>query len=165
MDKQIVVDYMKCTGCRLCEIACSLREKEVFNLANARIRVRSFFPSIEIPTLCWRCEDPPCVGECPEDALERTDFGVITVNRDLCTGCGICKDACPAHAIFLTSEGYPLICDLCGGQEMPRCVAICPSNALEYRLELSAQKHRLVSPEERAEEMRGKIWGGGRESN
>lgn len=119
----------------------------------------SFFPSIEIPTLCWRCEDAPCVQKCPEGGLEREDSGVIRLDRELCNGCGICKEACPVGGVFFAPDGYPLICDLCGGSQKPQCVEICPSGALEYRSTLSNQKRHVVSPEEMAEEIRKQIWG------
>jgi ferredoxin len=49
------------------------------------------------------------------------------VDKDLCTGCGLCLDACPLDAIVLV-DGLANIgdnCTACGA-----CVAECPNNAI-----------------------------------
>lgn len=50
-------------------------------------------------------------------------------DADTCIGCGVCEKVCKYSAIKL-SEGKALVCDLCGGD--PKCVARCPTGALEY---------------------------------
>jgi ferredoxin len=67
----VLVDYAKCTGCRTCEAACSSRNRpvsiggqEVPGLGNPRyanIRVHSFNPDVDVPTVCASCADTPCV--------------------------------------------------------------------------------------------------------
>jgi len=39
MDKVLIVDADKCTGCRQCELACSLARLGEFNPARSNIRV------------------------------------------------------------------------------------------------------------------------------
>ena len=97
--------------------------------------------------------------KCPEGALERTHNGIIKLNKELCTGCGICQKVCPGQAVFLAPEGkYPLICDLCGESESPRCVAACSYGALRFQSVPFDEKYPVVPPEEIAEKMREKIW-------
>lgn len=51
------------------------------------------------------------------------------VDRNECTGCGLCVDECPAEAITLDEEGISVIdadeCTECGA-----CVDVCPSVAI-----------------------------------
>lgn len=118
-------DYLKCTGCRRCEIACSLHhEKKIWPEAS-RIRIFMLIPGIEIPHLCAQCHDFPCVSACTFGALrvdERTN--AVLVDREKCTGCGKCIEACPGNIPFLHPEdNKAVICDLCEGD--PECVKVC----------------------------------------
>jgi len=118
-------NYALCSGCRRCEIACSLfHEKRIWPEAS-RVRVFMFVPGIEIPHLCFQCDDPQCVGACPEGALsvdKRTR--AIRVDDSLCTACGLCIDACPGRVPHLHPDGsHVVICDLCGGR--PECTKAC----------------------------------------
>ena len=54
-----------------------------------------------------------------------------TVYHDLCTGCGICKSACPSHAIKITTKNgcfHPSINDqICKNDKgCHRCYDVCP---------------------------------------
>lgn len=116
---------MVCSGCRRCEIACSLfHEKRIWPEAS-RVRVFMFIPGIEIPHLCFQCDNPQCVEACPEGALTvDKETKAIRVDDSLCTACGTCIDACPGSVPHLHPEGnHIVICDLCGGD--PECVKTC----------------------------------------
>lgn len=92
-------DYIKCSGCRRCKIACSLRHEERIWPEASRIRVFMLFPGLEVPHFCTQCEDAPYVDSCPVDALEvDIDMKSIVVDREKCTSCGNCIDACPGKA-------------------------------------------------------------------
>lgn len=48
----------------------------------------------------------------------------VLVDREKCTGCGVCVSACPGRIPHIhPNEKYAVICDLCGGD--PRCVDVC----------------------------------------
>jgi len=132
--KSVVVDYKKCSGCRLCEITCSMRDGNPVRPRRARIRVFSFPPGLDIPVVCRQCEVAPCISACPIGALERdAGTGAVILDEKTCTGCQLCIPACPAKAIFLDEQrGLILKCDLCGGS--PRCVQDCPLGAIEFRV-------------------------------
>ncbi len=53
-----------------------------------------------------------------------------TVSNKLCTGCGVCEDVCPVHAIKMVCQkdiNEPVIDDhLCLGEKCGRCVGVCP---------------------------------------
>lgn len=121
----IARDYLRCSACRRCEIACSLHhEKRIWPEAS-RIRVFMLVPGAEVPHLCAQCHDYPCVEACPADALSVSrETGAVLVDREKCTACGLCIEACPGRIPHLhPTENYALICDLCGGD--PRCVKAC----------------------------------------
>lgn len=46
-----------------------------------------------------------CIRVCPEDALELSQRG-IEINRDRCTVCGLCVDACPSRAIEMIGKSW-----------------------------------------------------------
>lgn len=56
------------------------------------------------PDLVWhsgRCiGHGDCISVCPEDALTM-DWAGISINRELCSGCALCVDACPSGALQL----------------------------------------------------------------
>jgi Fe-S-cluster-containing hydrogenase component 2 len=61
--------------------------------------------------------------------MTRNLNGVITVDSQLCTGCGLCQKLCKFDAVIMV-EGKAQVCDLCQGE--PQCVLRCPTSALEY---------------------------------
>ena len=55
---------------------------------------------------CFECDN--CYAACPEQAITRLGRGRgYRVDPDLCTGCAICFEQCPCHAIEMTTEGLP----------------------------------------------------------
>jgi carbon-monoxide dehydrogenase iron sulfur subunit len=121
----IARDYLLCSGCRRCEIACSLFHEGRIWPEASRIRVFMLVPGAEVPHFCAQCHDHPCVESCPVGALSVSEeTGAILVDRDACTSCGICIDACPGRIPHIhPAKNYALICDLCGGD--PECVKVC----------------------------------------
>jgi Fe-S-cluster-containing hydrogenase component 2 len=123
----IARDYFNCSGCRRCEIVCSLTHEGKIWPEASRIRIFMPVPGLEIPHLCAQCHDYPCVEACPTKpkALsidEKT--GAVLVNRSLCTACRRCIEACPGNIPFLhPGDGKATICDLCGGD--PQCTKVC----------------------------------------
>ena len=52
---------------------------------------------------CFECDN--CFAACPEQAIVKLGKGrKYIVNLDLCTGCAICYDQCPCHAIEMVAE-------------------------------------------------------------
>jgi NADPH-dependent glutamate synthase beta subunit-like oxidoreductase len=52
---------------------------------------------------CFECDG--CFGACPEDAIIKLGPGKrYEYNYDLCTGCAICFEQCPCHAIQMMPE-------------------------------------------------------------
>ena len=127
MSKEIWIarDYLRCTGCQRCEIACSLHHEDWMWPEASRIRVFMPFPGVEVPHFCAQCDDYPCVESCPVEALSvDEDTTAVLVDNEKCISCGKCIAACPGHVPFLhPGDNKAVICDLCGGD--PECVKVC----------------------------------------
>jgi len=147
-----------------CEIACSMSHEGKIWPEASRIRVFMLVPGIEVPHLCVQCHDYPCVDACPTNALSVSkDTEAVLVDRDKCTACGQCIDACPGKIPFIhPTEDYAVICDLCGGN--PRCVEACAEggwNALEIVKKEDTHTFRLYAktPEEITRQVIVKLYG------
>lgn len=53
----------------------------------------------EITNLCRGCVARSCFMNCPKKAISFLNNGQAAINHDACISCGICKEACPYHAI------------------------------------------------------------------
>ena len=52
MPRAIIVNHRECTGCRICESACSIKNEDVASKERSRIRVYPFSPGMDIPVVC-----------------------------------------------------------------------------------------------------------------
>ncbi len=133
MEKILVVDLAKCSGCRTCENVCSLKHDGVCNPSLARIGVVKWeFEGIYLPVICQHCEEPQCAKACPVGIITRhPETGAMVRDRDRCLGCKACLLACPFGAPTLDlRDRKPISCDLCDGD--PTCAQFCPTEALEF---------------------------------
>jgi len=96
----IVIDLKRCYGCYTCTAACKAENKtpKGVNFATCISGETGTFPGAlrqMLPTLCMQCEEPECLKVCPTGATKQTEEGIVTVDKDLCMGCGYCMMACP----------------------------------------------------------------------
>ena len=79
----VLVSYPEnCTGCRFCEMICSLYHEGVVNTNKARLRIQKPDIMRDIPLVCTQCitcGDSCCVQACPEEAI------VMSREVELCT--------------------------------------------------------------------------------
>lgn len=129
---RLLVSQSDCTGCRRCELACGYHHESAYWPEMSRIRVSKDEPSgIDAPEVCRQCGTARCVASCPNGALSRDPWTrAVVLNKNLCTRCLRCKEVCAFSAVHVDNQGYPLICDLCGGS--PQCVEVCPTGAVRY---------------------------------
>jgi Fe-S-cluster-containing dehydrogenase component len=130
--KFVSVDPSKCTGCGICEYACTLEKGEtIWNPIRSRIRVVRMTPLFNFALACRFCEDAKCVKACPEKALVQSEnTGIIMLKEKQCKGCDWCVQACDHGGITIHPDtGKATTCDFCGGE--PKCIEACPEEALE----------------------------------
>ncbi len=159
----IARDFSRCSGCRKCEIACSLGHEGKLWPEASRVRVFMLVPGAEFPHLCSQCENYPCVEACPFKALtvnEKT--AAVVVNDAKCVGCGKCIDACPGKVPHLHPETKKaLICDLCGGE--PQCAKVCKEGGWNCLRTVEREDHAYSlfarTPEETAKGLATKLYG------
>jgi carbon-monoxide dehydrogenase iron sulfur subunit len=121
-----------CTGCEMCQVACSLVKEKQINPALARLTVkRVVMDGLMLPYICLNCKSPACMKACRRGAIVKDpETGWVTINSEKCNNCGLCVAACPFDAIVTTPGGEILLCDVCGGQ--PACVEMCPTGAIQF---------------------------------
>lgn len=125
----IKVDISKCTGCRMCETACSFYHSGAVNSHMARIKVVNFYQSgVDGPVVCVQCKERYC-KDCPADAISIGSLGQVIASPTLCTLCKKCERSCPIGAIEIFND-IVYVCDLCGGS--PKCVEACTEGAITY---------------------------------
>ena len=133
MVKTLIVDHQACTGCRLCQVVCSVKKEGVADPGRARIQIiMKEMEGVYLPVVCRQCEDPVCADVCPVEAISIDEStGLVVMDEDLCTGCLECVSACPYGGIFWYEELDKILrCDLCGGD--PECVKFCATKAIQW---------------------------------
>lgn len=130
----LVIDYRKCTGCRVCEAVCSLVNEGEFDPSRSRIKVVRNWKNgytLNVPTVCNQCEKAYCERLCPVGAIRREGV-VIRVNGEDCIGCRICQMACPVGGITVDpTKGVAVKCELCLEREGPACARYCYAGAIK----------------------------------
>jgi formate dehydrogenase beta subunit len=159
----MLVDTTLCTGCRGCQVAC----KQWWDLPAEKTENRGSYenpPDLSPSTWtritfhevergdevgwfhmawgCLHCTQAACVDVCPTKALKRdAKLGIVTLERDLCNGCGYCAEACPFDIPRLDSKvvsgkGKATKCNFCQDRLanglVPACAKTCPTGAIQF---------------------------------
>lgn len=145
-----LLDLGRCIGCQACVAACKSGNElpQGVQYIHLNEQTRGTFPNLQggfQNHRCYHCTDAACVAVCPTGALYKEE-GMTRLNRDACSGCSYCVDACP-YGVPSIYDDRSSKCDACaavvkaGG--IPWCVKTCPSNALMYgeREEILAEAH------------------------
>lgn len=133
MEKIILVDHKKCTGCRLCENVCSVQNEGVCNPQLARMKIVKYeWEGLQIPAICQQCEEAACMAVCPMKAISRdAELGCIRIHQDKCIGCKLCLAYCPFGAITYNFVRKTVSkCEYCDGD--PVCVKFCETKAIQF---------------------------------
>ncbi len=147
MYKILSADLEKCTGCRTCELVCSMKHHDEYNPQKSRIRVYNFVEQgYFVPVVCLHCNEAYCEKVCPAGAItvnydEKKGVRAVQISKEKCVGCKMCIFACPFGNVRFIEDGYSDKCDLCGGD--PECVKSCAKEALKFK-EVSASYMQKV---------------------
>ena len=158
----MLIDTAVCTGCRGCQVACKqwwdLPGEDTENhgsYENPRdlsptTWTRVTFHEMEgngrlqwyqLAWGCMHCTKAPCVDVCPTNALKSHPLGAVTLEGDLCNGCGYCSTACPFNIPrlernVLTGKGKAAKCNFCQDRItnglIPGCAKTCPPGAIRF---------------------------------
>lgn len=128
--KRIQLERERCTGCRLCEMVCSLSNEEKMDLTVSRIQIDPSSENDYQPRVCLQCQKCPPAEVCPTGAFQRDEgTGVVRVTEEACDGCGLCVLECPLSSL-LEENRRILVCNLCEGK--PKCVEVCHKQAIVF---------------------------------
>ncbi|MBT3332306.1 MAG: 4Fe-4S dicluster domain-containing protein [Rhodospirillaceae bacterium] len=105
----MVIDLNSCVGCQTCTIACKHANDTPPGVQWRRVIDVELgtFPNVErlfLVTGCQHCAEPSCVPVCPTGATKQRADGLVTMDYDLCIGCGYCAVACPYQARTIAHE-------------------------------------------------------------
>lgn len=151
-----VIDVSLCKGCYACQIAC--KDEHVDNdwhpyarpqpetgqfWLQVQEKVRGTIPKVMmsfVPKLCMHCDEAPCMRDCPEEAIYKRKDGLVIIDSDKCTGCGVCLETCPHDAVFFNHDleiaqkctGCAHLLDHDDDWDIPRCVDACPNEAIRF---------------------------------
>jgi formate dehydrogenase iron-sulfur subunit len=160
MNKSVLIDLTRCTGCRGCQVACkqwnerTTRETSLNgNFTNPKQMSSDCFTHIRfienekngrpvwsfVKDQCLHCNDPACVSACPVAALKKTEAGPVVYDYDRCIGCRYCMMACPFQIPkYEWEQILPWVqkCSFCSerikdGIE-PACIKVCPTETMFY---------------------------------
>jgi len=83
MGEVLIVDEDKCTGCRVCELVCSMAKQGEYNPRKSFIRVlRNREMDVNVITLSVRCDlCGQCIPWCPTKALRFVSFEEAAIIR------------------------------------------------------------------------------------
>lgn len=155
----MLYDASLCIGCKTCVVACREANGMPVDRSNApggiwdtpldlhekTRNIIKLYKDAEGPERsymkkqCMHCVDPACVGACMIGALQKREFGIVTYDSALCSGCRYCQMVCPfSIPRFEWSKLAPKIvkCELCNHRlkegKIPGCCEVCPRHAVIY---------------------------------
>jgi len=132
----------RCVQCHACEVACKAHNDVELGIKWRHVvgMWAGHYPDLVHRTIsfsCMHCGTPSCVDSCPTQAItKRAEDGIVLVDRDECTGCEACADACPFGVPQFGQDGIMQKCNLCTERlaqcELPTCIGTCPGGALQF---------------------------------
>jgi len=133
--KKVVIEQSKCVGCVSCVTTCAMKHTGRFSISEGRLFIEKHdVKCLHFPRICLQCEEAYCRDACPMEAITDNGNGILVVDQTLCSGCGLCEQACPDKGIRVTKmpDGRSVAtkCDQCNGENW--CAKVCVTGALRF---------------------------------
>jgi len=150
----ILIDCNKCIGCYNCFLTCqdefcgnaypgyaAAAPMAGHNWMRVLDKERGQYPRVKVaytPKTCMHCDDTPCIKAASDKAVYRRPDGIVVIDPEKAKGQKHLVNACPYRVIEWNSEAQlPQKCNMCAhlldsGEKEPRCVEICPTQALVF---------------------------------
>ena len=168
----VLVDTTRCIGCRSCEVACSVANKnfvpdvendkaldQVRDTSDKQWTIVNRFKTgkgdVFVKRQCMHCWQPACAAACLVNAMLKTKEGPVTWNGDKCMGCRFCMVSCPfdiPKAEYHSWNPRIMKCSMCYERlqdgKKPACVEACPTDTLMFgtkRELMEIARHRVYS--------------------
>ena len=133
MTRKILIDMMKLRAAMVENSTLELPEALFYPSQNANglktIRELAIFRFT-----CRKCEDAPCIGVCPADALEKDEDGSIERHTNLCISCKSCVTICPFGTMmtdfFRHHRNKDLFYNLNDEKEMEKFIEASPAGTV-----------------------------------
>ena len=127
----------RCVGCHGCEMAC--RNEHGLKVSRRKVRAveeNKLNNYVFFSMSCNHCENPVCIGTCPNHCFKKRRDGIVVLNTTNCNGCRNCLGICPYNAIHVNPgtgkiDKCNMCVDLIDQGVKPACVSACISNALD----------------------------------
>lgn len=141
----LLADSDLCVGCYACVVACKQENNLPEGLRYINISIDEEVDGNGelrldfVPVHCVHCAEAVCIASCTELAITKRGDGIVVLDEAMCTGCGLCVEACPVGAIQIDPRsGSASMCHMCHhriekGLE-PACSMHCFTKAIKFGL-------------------------------
>ncbi len=152
--KVLIIDAEKCVACFNCFVACKDEFVDHTWLPYSEAQPdhgpafmavheveRGTFPKVKIryvPQPCLQCESPACQKAAKDGAVYKREDGIVIIDPIKSQGQKQIARACPFGSILWNEAlNLPQKCTFCvhlleQGWKVPRCVEVCPTEALRF---------------------------------
>jgi Fe-S-cluster-containing dehydrogenase component len=150
----MVIDVERCVGCYACWIACfdehvgvdhkpiaAAQPESGHRWMDIKPREQGTFPKLKVthtPLPCLMCEDAPCMKVESNGAVTRRPDGIVLIDPEKARGQKQLIRSCPYGVIYWNELlNTAQKCTFCAhlldeGWKQPRCVEVCPTQALVF---------------------------------
>jgi formate dehydrogenase iron-sulfur subunit len=155
-------DTTVCIGCKACEVACkqwndlpadgsefvkggsydNTRQLDGSHWRHVQF-IEQFDESrvagrwLMMSDVCKHCAEAGCLEVCPTQAIVRTEFDTVFIQKEVCNGCRDCIPACPFGVIDInpvthTAQKCTLCYDRLKDGRAPACAQACPTQSIQF---------------------------------